>query len=127
MIFTTKHLSMKLKLAILLFMVFAGITATAQTPFSPVKQDAFGFNIGVIDFATPTALDTTSLSSLFKNGKITDFKRMSPSLSLSYWKGLNKYLDFSGKISGVFYDISSDNNNADGFGGEGEATASGTH
>lgn len=122
MIFTTKQLSMKLKLAILIFMVSAGFTAIAQTPFSPVKQSAFGFNIGVIDFETPTALDTTSLSSLFKNGKITDFKRMSPSLSFSYWKGLNKYLDFSGKLSGVFYDISSAKNNADGFGGEGEAT-----
>lgn len=123
MIFTTKYLSMKLKLIILIFMTSVGITATAQTPFSPIKQNAFGFNLGFVDFVSPSALDTTSLSSLFKNGHITDLKKMSPSLSLSYWKGLNKYFDFSGRISGVFYEyLPKTSNNGNGVGGEGEAT-----
>jgi outer membrane protein OmpA-like peptidoglycan-associated protein len=114
---------MKLKLAILTFMVSMSALAFAQTPFSPVKQDAFGFNFGFVDFTSPSALDTTSLSSLFKNGDITHFGQKSPSLSISYWKGLNKYIDFSGRISGVFYEyLPKTSNNGNGVGAEGEAT-----
>ena len=118
-----KHLSMKLKLAILTFMVSICTMVFSQTPYSPVKQDGFGFNFGFVDFTSPSALDTTSLSSLFKSGEITHFTQMSPSLSVSYWKGLNKYVDFSGRISAVFYEyLPKTNNNGNGVGGEGEVT-----
>lgn len=104
-------------------MISVGMSASSQTPFSPVKSDAFGFNFGFVDFTSPTSLDTTSLSSLFKNGDITHFTKMSPSFSLSYWKGLNRYLDFSGRLSTVFYEyLPNTSKNGNGFGGEAEAT-----
>lgn len=114
---------MKLKLAILTIIVTISSTVMSQTPFSPVKQDGFGFNFGFVDFTSPAALDTTSLSSLFKHGDITHFSKMSPSLSVSYWKGLNKYLDFSGRISGVFYEyLPKTTIEGNGVGVEGEGT-----
>ncbi|MEO6905803.1 MAG: OmpA family protein [Ginsengibacter sp.] len=114
---------MKQKFIILIFMISVGISATAQTPFSPVKQSAFGFNLGFVDFVSPAALDTTSLSSLFKSGEITDLKKMSPAISLSYWKGLNRYLDFSGRVGGVFYEyLPKTSTTGNGVGIEGEAT-----
>ena len=114
---------MKQKLSILFFMISMGFTAIAQTPFSPVKQDAFGFNIGFVDFTSPAEIDTSSLSSVFKNGDITRIFQKSPAISVSYWKGLNKYIDFSGRLGGVFYEyLPKTSNPGSGIAGEAEAT-----
>ncbi|MEO9021329.1 MAG: OmpA family protein [Ginsengibacter sp.] len=112
---------MKLKFFIFSCLVSLGNLSMAQTNQSPVKQSAFGFNFGFVDFTTPTYLDTASLSSAFKHGDITNFKKMSPSVSLSYWKGLNRYLDFSGRISGVLCDYTLDSKSHENLGGEAEA------
>jgi outer membrane protein OmpA-like peptidoglycan-associated protein len=117
------YLSMKLKLTLLLFIAICTTQINAQTPFSPVKQDGFGFNFGFVDFTSPAEIDTSTLRSVFKNGDLTHLGQMSPSLSVSYWKGLNKYLDFSGRVSGVFYEyLPKTTNPGNGVGAEADAT-----
>ena len=121
LIFLRKHLSMK-TFFISICILVATSFAFAQTPYSPVKQDGFGFNFGFVDFTTPAFLDTASLSSAFKNSDIGHFGKMSPEISVSYWKGLNKYFDFSARLGGVFYNyLPNTNNTQSGIGAEGEA------
>jgi len=111
------------KVFISLFILFASRIAVAQTPYSPIKQVGFGFNFGLIDFTSPAYLDTASFKSAFKNSDITHFGKMSPSISLSYWKGLNKYFDLSARIGGVFYEyLPKTSNTSNGIAGEAEAT-----
>ncbi len=110
------------KLLISFFLLSSVGIAAAQTPYSPVKQDGFGFNFGFVDFTSPAYLDTSSLKSAFKNGDITHFAQMSPSISVSYWKGLNKYFDFSARLGGVFYEyLPKTNKTGNGIAGEAEA------
>ena len=61
------------KLFVSLFLSTATSVVIAQTPYSPVKQDGFGFNFGFVDFTSPTYLDTASLKSAFKNSDIIHF------------------------------------------------------
>ena len=114
---------MKLKFFILTCLLSAGIVVMAQTNHSPIKPAAAGFNFGFVDFTSPGYIDTSSIKNAFKHGNLANFKEMSPSISLSYWKGLNKYVDFSGRLSGVFYEyLPKTNNTGNGLGGELEAT-----
>jgi len=114
---------MKQKLFILFCMISMGFTVTAQTPFSPVKQNSFGFNIGFVDYTSPAEIDTSSLSAVFKNGNITKIFQKSPAISVSYWKGLNKYIDFSARVGGVFYEyLPKTSILGNGVAGEAEAT-----
>jgi outer membrane protein OmpA-like peptidoglycan-associated protein len=92
---------MKLKFLIFCCLLSAG--SIAQTNHSPVKGSVAGFNFGFVDFTSPAYIDTSSIKNAFKHGDLVNFKEMSPSLSLSYWKGINKYIDVSGRISGVLY------------------------
>ncbi len=109
------------KLLVSICMLMVTSIAIAQTPYSPVKQDGFGFNFGFVDFTSPAYLDTASLSSAFKNTDITHFAQMSPAISVSYWKGLNKYFDFSARLGGVFYEYLPKTPNTDnGIAAEGE-------
>ncbi len=95
---------MKQKLVLLFFMVGIGFTGIAQMFTSPVKQSLIGFHYGLVDYNSPSAIDTSSLNSVFKKGDIFKPIKQSSALSISYWKGLNKYVDFSGKFNGIFYD-----------------------
>jgi outer membrane protein OmpA-like peptidoglycan-associated protein len=109
------------KIFISLFILSATSIAVAQTPYSPVKQDGFGFNFGFVDFTSPAYIDSSSLKSAFKNGDITHFGKMSPAISVSYWQGLNKYFDFSARLGSVFYEyLPKTNNNGNGIAAEGE-------
>ena len=76
----------------------------AQRFTSPVKPSLLGFHYALVDYNSPTEIDTTSLSSVFKKGDIFKPLKQSSALSISYWKGLNKFIDFSGRFNGIFYD-----------------------
>jgi OOP family OmpA-OmpF porin len=95
---------MKQKLTYIFLMICLGYTAMAQRFSSPVKPALLGFHYALADYNSPTEIDTTSLSSVFKKGDIFKPLKQSSALSISYWKGLNKFIDFSGRFNGIFYD-----------------------
>jgi OOP family OmpA-OmpF porin len=114
---------MKQKLSILLFVMMIALAGNAQTLKSPVKPSSFGIHFGLVDYNSPNAIDTTSLKDVFKQGDIFRLSKLNPALSLSYWKGLNKFIDFSAKFNGIFHDYTNTkNNNTTQFGAELEAT-----
>ncbi len=114
---------MKRKLTAVLIIMAFGAAVNAQTIHSPVKPSSFGFQFGFVDYNSPNAIDTSSIKQVFKQGDIYKIRKMSPSVSLSYWKGLNKFLDFSGRLNGVFNEYTNKSNNKTSqFGAELEAT-----
>src|SRR4026209_497151 len=112
---------MKQKLTYIFLMGCLGYSTMAQKFTSPVKPSIIGFHYGVVDYTSPTEIKNTSLSDVFKKGDIFDPTKQSSVLSLSYWKGLTRLLDFSGRINGIFYDYARHNSGQiynNEFGGE---------
>jgi OmpA-OmpF porin, OOP family len=105
---------MKKKLTIIVLMVCAGFTSMAQKYSSPVKPSLLGFHYALVDYNSPTEIHNTSLSDVFKKGDIFKPHLQAPAFTISYWKGLKTFLDFSAKFNGIFYDytIHNDNNPA---------------
>ena len=95
---------MKQKLTIFFLMICVNFTIMAQRFTSQVKPALFGFHYGFVDYNSPNEIDSTSLSKVFKKGDIYNPVKLSSAISFSYWKGLNKLIDFSGKANGIFYD-----------------------
>jgi hypothetical protein len=100
---------MKQKLTIIFLVCSLGYSTMAQKFSSPVKPSLIGFHYALVDYNSPTEIDTTSLSDVFKKGDIFKPRKQSSAITLSYWKGLNKYIDFSGKFNGIFYDYAFNN------------------
>jgi OOP family OmpA-OmpF porin len=100
---------MKRKLAIIFLVFCISYSASAQKFLSPVKQSLIGFHYALVDYNSPNQIDTTSLKQVFKKGDIFNPTKQSSALTISYWRGLNKYIDFSGKFNGIFYDYALNN------------------
>ncbi len=116
---------MKQKLAYIFLMVCLGFMTAAQKFTSPVKPALLGFHFALADYNSPTEIDSTSLSHVFKKGDIFKPLKQSSAISISYWKGLNKLLDFSGRFNGIFYNYALHNSGesfTNEFGAELEGT-----
>ena len=116
---------MKKKLTIVFFILFIGISTIAQKFTSPVKPSLLGFHYTLVDYNSPNRIDTSSLKDVFKQGDIFRPIKQSSGLSISYWKGLNKLIDFSGRFNGIFYDYALQNSGqsfTNEFGAELEGT-----
>lgn len=100
---------MKLKLTITFLIFCLSYSAFAQKFLSPVKQSLIGFHFALVDYNSPNQIDTTSLKQVFKKGDIFNPTKQSSAFTISYWKGLNKYIDFSGKFNGIFYNYALNN------------------
>ncbi len=100
---------MKQKLTILFLILFASFTTIAQRFTSPVKPALLGFHYALVDYNSPNEIDSTSLKDVLKKGDIFKPRKQSSAFTISYWKGLNKYVDFSGKFNGIFYDYALNN------------------
>jgi len=100
---------MKRKLAITFLAFSMSYSLLAQNFLSPVKQSLVGFHYALVDYNSPTQIDTTSLKQVFKKGDIFNPTKQSSAFTISYWRGLNKYVDFSGKFNGIFYDYALNN------------------
>ena len=100
---------MKRKLVIAFLVFVISNSALAQNFLSPVKQSLIGFHYALVDYNSPTQIDTTSLKQVFKKGDIFNPTKLSSAFTVSYWRGLNKFVDFSGKFNGIFYDYALNN------------------
>lgn len=120
-----KFSCMKQKLTAAFLIIFLSYSASAQKFVSPVKQSLIGFHFALVDYNSPSQIDTTSLKQVFKKGDIFNPTKQNIAFAISYWKGLNKYIDFSGKFNGIFYDYALQNSGvsySNEFGAELEAT-----
>lgn len=67
-----------------------------------IRPAAIGISFFLNDFETPNKIRTTSLSSVIRDKSFATFKEMAPGLAITYFRGLRKYVDFSGSIGGSF-------------------------
>ena len=79
---------MKQKLTYIFLMICLGYTTMAQKFSSPVKPSLIGFHYALVDYNSPTEIDTTSLSDVFKKGDIFKPCKQNSAFTISYWKGL---------------------------------------
>src|SRR5438105_1847578 len=94
----------RLTLIILFFLSTTGIFA--QKSASPIKPQLFGLHLTLVDYNSPTLIRKTSLREVLSKGDIFNPSKLSPALSISYWNGLVKNIDFSGKLNVISYDYS---------------------
>lgn len=95
---------MNKKITLLFIIYYICISVSAQKFTTPIKPSLFGFHYSLVDYNSPNQIDSSSLKDVFDKGDIFNPRKQNSALTLSYWKGLNKFLDFSGKFNGIFYD-----------------------
>ena len=111
---------MKQKVTLMALLVLASSGLFAQF-LSPKKPSLIGIQFTLVDNYSPQQIDSSSLSKVWKQGDIYDIGKMAPAVTVSYWKGLNKNFDISGKLNGIFYDYARKNDrvtNSTEFGAE---------
>jgi hypothetical protein len=97
---------MKQKFTLTLLIAFFVVAAMAQKPkkFGFVagqkKPALFGIGFNLSDFNAPKNFGSNG------NAKSLGIADMSAGVSLSYWKGLTPFIDFSAKLNGIFHDYS---------------------
>ena len=79
-----------------------GIFAQKDAP--RLKPQLFGLHLTLVDYNSPTLIRRTSLKEVLSKGDIFNPSKQSPAISISYWRGLTKNLDFAGKLNGISYD-----------------------
>jgi OmpA-OmpF porin, OOP family len=89
---------MKNKLKLVLAFAFFCTAAFAQKP-SGVKGSLIGIHFNLADFKGPIQLEDNSVGRGYSS-----IKDMNQGFSISYWKGLNKKIDFSVKANAIFRD-----------------------
>lgn len=95
---------MNKKFTIALFAWLLSLPVIAQQFISSTKPSLIGFHFSLVDYNSPNRIDSTSLKDVFDQADIFKPSKQSSAFTISYWKGLSKNLDFSGKLNGIFYD-----------------------
>lgn len=95
---------MKKNFTFTLLVIFFCIPAFAQKFISDTKPSLIGFHFSLVDYNSPTLIKQSSLSKVFDQGDIFKPSKQSTAITVSYWKGLNRNIDFSAKVNGIFYD-----------------------
>ncbi len=93
-------MTQKITLAILALCFVFNATAQNSRYLSDKKGSLFGIHFNTYDIETPKTLNSSATTRKFSNLRDMDY-----GLSLSYWKGLTKTVDFSLKANGVFHDF----------------------
>ena len=97
---------MKQKLTLLITLIFLAFAANAQKSkkfgFAPgqKKPELFGIAFNLSDFNAPKNFGSNS------NAATLPIADMSAGVSLTYWKGLTPFIDFSTRLNGIFHDYS---------------------
>ncbi len=76
-----------------------------------IRQSAIGVSFTLTDFATAQRIRSGSLAQVFREKSWAKFSEMSPGLSVSYFKGLKKHIDFAANLGTVFLDYPFPNKN----------------
>src|SRR3712207_4645714 len=65
-----------------------------------VRGSAIGISFFKNDFLTPQRIRSTSLSNVFSNRQWAKFGETDGGIAISYFKGLNRHIDFAGTLAG---------------------------
>lgn len=96
---------MKQKLALLTLVAFLSFGAQAQMKGYPEKKGTLvGFSLNAVDFKTVASFREKNSN----RRKIADFSDWDWGLSLEYWRGITKKLDFSARLGGNFHSYAKD-------------------
>lgn len=79
-------------------------SAAAQDPL--IRPRALGISYFFNDFTTPHRIRTSSLSKVIRDDSWAKLSEMSPGFALTYFQGVQKYIDFAGTLAFSFPDIS---------------------
>lgn len=93
-----KYLNMKNKLKLVLAFAFFCTMGYAQKP-TGIKGSLIGIHFDLADFQGPIQLKNNATGRGYSS-----IKNMDKGFSVSYWKGLNKKIDFSIKANAIFRD-----------------------
>jgi OOP family OmpA-OmpF porin len=92
---------MKKILAVLVSLCIMNSALLAQEN-SNIRPAAFGVSFLVNDYKTAQLIRTTSFSQVIRDKKWTKMKDAAPGIAVTYFKGLQKYIDFAGTLGGSF-------------------------
>src|SRR5215203_15310 len=67
-----------------------------------IRPPAIGISFFFVDFLTPERIRSGSLSQVFREKQWAKFREMSPGVSVTYFQGLQKYIDFAGTLGVSF-------------------------
>ncbi len=91
---------MKKIIVLLLSVIFIVQGLVAQD--DNIRQSALGISFTLTDFPTSQRIRTSSLSSVLSNKQWAKFREMAPGIAVTYFKGLQKHIDFAGTLHGTF-------------------------
>jgi OmpA-OmpF porin, OOP family len=91
-------------LALLMVVLTLSQSSTAQDNL--IRPKALGVSFFFNDFVTAQRIRSGTLSQVLREHKWAKFREMSPGLAVSYFKGVQKYVDFAGTIAFSFPEIS---------------------
>lgn len=89
-------------LASILFLGLLSQDSTAQNKNDNIRPTALGVSFFFNDFITAQRIRDNSFSGVLKDDQWAKFNEMSPGLAITYFKGLEKYLDFAGTLAASF-------------------------
>ena len=85
---------MKKIIVLLLSVIFIVQGLVAQD--DNIRQSALGISFTLTNFPTSQRIRTSSLSSVLSNKQWAKFREMAPGIAVTYFKGLQKLIDFAG-------------------------------
>lgn len=76
---------------------------------STIRTPAFGISFLFNDFVTAQRIRSTSFSEVIRKKRTAKLKEISPGIALTYFKGVQKHIDFAGTLAASFVDVPSQN------------------
>ena len=82
--------------------VFSLLVQTSWAQNSPVRERALGVSFILNDFKTAQRIRNGSIDQVIREDNWAKFSDMAPGLALTYFKGLNKNVDFAATMGASF-------------------------
>ena len=84
------------------FFTIAFISQITLAQDNAIRPPAIGVSFFFNDFTTPQRIRTGSLSGVLREHQWAKFRDMSPGAALTYFDGVQKYIDFAGTLAVSF-------------------------
>lgn len=94
-----------MKKTLVALLLLLSISPDIYSQDDDVRGEAIGVSFIMNDFITPQRIRSGSLSAVFRNDQWAKLRDMAPGLSINYFRGLKRHVDFSASLSGSFVNI----------------------
>src|SRR5438309_5397436 len=84
--------------------LFSFLLPVVHAQDNGIRPQAIGVSFFLNDFSSAERLRTTSLSKVIADKSWAKFNEMAPGIAITYFKGLQKHLDFSSTLAASFLD-----------------------